>query len=332
VIDVRQVDKCDETQVRDWWQASHDGAVAGRPYDTYTPWELARQAAATDNPDWDLVFVAAYDGGRVVGAGVTNMPLSDNTDHAYLEVYVPEPERRRGVGTAVLAAVEEVATSGGRNVLVAEAIAPVGGTSPGEPFAARHSYALANREGFKVLDLPQYAGSWGALDEHVAARIGDYRVVEWTNRVPDELVDGVCGALNRFIGMIPTGDLEMGDLNYTPERIRRREERAARLGTTGLAGAALSADGSLAGYHDVFVDAARTSQANIGITMVLPEHRGHSLGLAMKLATHRSLRARFPDCQIVLTGNADVNEHMNAVNEQLGYRLVEQILEYQKVL
>jgi hypothetical protein len=35
---------------------------------------------------------------------------------------------------------------------------------------------------------------------------------------------------------------------------------------------------------------------------------------------------------VVRTGNADVNEHMNAVNEQMGYRLVEDIVELQKRL
>jgi hypothetical protein len=66
--------------------------------------------------------------------------------------------------------------------------------------------------------------------------------------------------------------------------------------------------------------------------MVLPEHRGHRLGLAIKLATHRALLRAFPDCEVVRTGNADVNEHMNAVNELMGYRLVEDIVELQKRL
>jgi hypothetical protein len=34
----------------------------------------------------------------------------------------------------------------------------------------------------------------------------------------------------------------------------------------------------------------------------------------------------------VATGNADVNAHMNAVNERLGYRQVEDMLEVQKVI
>ena len=68
----------------------------------------------------------------------------------------------------------------------------------------------------------------------------------------------------------------------------------------------------------------------MGITFVLPGHRGHSLGLAVKLANHRSLMAALPECELVRTSNADVNAHMNAVNETLGYRQVEDILEVQK--
>jgi len=259
-----------------------------------------------------------------------NMPLADNLSNAYLEVYVPEPERRRGVGTALLAAIEKAALSRGRNVLVAEAVTPPGGSSAGESFAAARGYALANREGVKVLDLRERADGWGPLDAQVAARIGDYRVVEWGGTTPEEHIEQVCAALNRFIGMIPTGDLEMEELHYTPERLRRNDARGVDLGTTRLVGAALASDGTLAGYTDLFVEQASRSRARVGITMVLPEHRGHSLGLAMKLATHRSLVAQVPECRIVATGNADVNAHMNSVNERMGYRLVEQLLELQK--
>ena len=50
----------------------------------------------------------------------------------------------------------------------------------------------------------------------------------------------------------------------------------------------------------------------------------------MKLANHRSLMAALPECALVRTTNADVNAHMNAVNERMGYRLVEDMLEVQK--
>ena len=329
-LEVREVDVDDEAQLHAWWQASHDGETAGRPYDLYPTWELARVAYPDRHPDWDFVLVSGHDGDRVVGAGLVNMPLADNLNHAYLEVYVPEAERGRGVGTALLAAIEKAALSRMRNVLVAEAVTPPGGTSAGESFATAHGYALANREALKVIDLQEASDGWAALDERVAERIGGYRIVEWGGITPEEHIEEVCGALNRFISMIPTGDLEMDDLDYTPERLRRNEARGVDLGSTRFVGAALAPDGSLAGYTDLFVEEASRSRGRIGITMVLPEHRGRSLGLAVKLATHRSLVAQVPECRIVATGNADVNVHMNAVNELMGYRLVEQVLEFQK--
>ena len=67
-------------------------------------------------------------------------------------------------------------------------------------------------------------------------------------------------------------------------------------------------------------------------TLVSPEHRGHALGLAVKLANHRQIRAMFPDCRVLITGNADVNAAMNKVNDALGYREVERCVEMQKAI
>ena len=65
-------------------------------------------------------------------------------------------------------------------------------------------------------------------------------------------------------------------------------------------------------------------------TLVDPAHRGHRLGLAIKLANHRRVRARTPTCRLLLTGNAGVNAPMNAVNDALGYREIERCVEMQK--
>ena len=55
-------------------------------------------------------------------------------------------------------------------------------------------------------------------------------------------------------------------------------------------------------------------------------------GSAVKLASHRALRAEVPECELVVTSNADVNAHMNAINESLGYRQLETLLEYHRTL
>ena len=166
----------------------------------------------------------------------------------------------------------------------------------------------------------------------IPSRIGDYRVVEWGNFTPEKYRQPVCDALNVFVGMVPTGDLALDDISLTPERLVREERRSDDLDRRRFCAVAVATDGTLAGYSDLFVTRYQEAKSAIGITMVQPEHRGHGLGLALKLATHRSLLTPFPQCEIVRTGNADANVQMNAVNEQLGYRLVEQILEVQKHL
>ena len=90
------------------------------------------------------------------------------------------------------------------------------------------------------------------------------------------------------------GDLALEDTSFTPERLRRNEERSDAIGRRRFTAAAFSSDGTLAGYSDLFVPPHEDRLAQIGITMVLPEHRGHPLGLAMKLATHRALAAALP--------------------------------------
>ena len=63
-----------------------------------------------------------------------------------------------------------------------------------------------------------------------------------------------------------------------------------------------------------------------------PDHRGHALGVAIKVANHQQLREHFPRCRRLITGNADVNVAMNAVNDALGYEEVERCLEMQREL
>jgi hypothetical protein len=55
---------------------------------------------------------------------------------------------------------------------------------------------------------------------------------------------------------------------------------------------------------------------------VLAGHRGHGLGITVKAANLIRLRVDEPQVTRVLTWNAETNEHMRAVNERLGFRVV----------
>ena len=329
-FDIREVDPGDEAALHAWWRASH-AAHTERAIDSYPPWEQSREDLSLAAPDRQRILLAAHGPGEVVGSAKMTMPLLDNTGSARIEITVPPQERRRGVGAALLGRIEEIARERARRVLMAEAVTPPGDTSPGAEFARACGFDVVNRDGLKALDLDEHP-DWAPLDQWVAERIGDYALVEWLNHTPDEYVDGLCAALRSLLSMIPIGDLALEEKDWTPERLRAEEARSVQLGRRVFATAAIAPDGTLAAYTDATVEAARPTQASIDLTYALPEHRGHSLGLAVKLAHHRSLRAAVPECRYVLTDNADSNVHMNAVNQAMGYRLVEDLHEVQKEL
>ena len=80
--------------------------------------------------------------------------------------------------------------------------------------------------------------------------------------------------------------------------------------------------GEVVAHTDAFVtpDGRRAVQAG---TTVAREHRGHRLGLAVKLANLRTLAEELPDITAVRTWTAIDNTHMLAINRELGFRVVE---------
>lgn len=330
-VSVHRFDPTDERLLRSWWEVGR-AAAAERPIDTWPVWEISRQALPMPRTDGRLLLWVAEDAGEVIGSAMLFLFRHDNTHLGEVDVWVHPDHRRRGAGRLLLAEVERVAREDGRTTLITSTYAPVGAESPGSLFAAAMGYPLASGELIKVLDLTTAPARWPALDAEVAERLDGYRVEVWDTRVPDVRVPDFCALLERFVGEVPTGDLDLEDSRWDEARIREGEDRAIAVGRVQLIAAAVGPNGRLCGFSDLKINRQDPRHASVGGTMVLPGHRGHRLGLAMKLATHRSLLEAFPECGYVETGNAGVNAAMASVNEQLGYRTVERCLDVQKRL
>lgn len=329
--ELREVDPTDESALRAWWKVGRD-ATAERPVDAWPVWEVSRAALPIPRTDGRVVLLAAVEDDVAVGAGMLFLFRHDNTHLGEVDVYVAPSNRRRGIGRALLAELEERARRDARTTLLSSAFAPVGSESPGSLFAAATGYPVASREETKVVDLTSAPAAWGDLDTEVAASLGDYRVDVFEEHVPEEYVDDFLSLLDMFVGEIPTGDLDLRQMTWTRERLREGEDRAVAIGRLMVISVAVAPDGRLCGFSDVRVNRADPRHASVGGTMVVPGHRGHRLGLAMKLATHRRVLELFPDCGYVETGNAGVNAEMSRVNRQLGYVVVERCLDVQKRL
>ena len=266
---------------------------------------------------------------RIIGLLQVELPRWDNTHLGAVEVCVDPEHRRRGLGRELFeAGVRQVRAQGRRLVLC---------TCHDVPGAVAFVKAMglepAHEEVLRRQDLTRL--DWDHLDREYqrAARVAaDYELVRMPGPVPEDLLADVA-TMTSAINDAPTGSLEIEDEAFSGERIRALETAAqARDGRDYRVVARHRETGALAGH--TMVEVAADSPWNGGQfdTSVLPAHRGHRLGLLLKLEMLYWLRDEEPQLRTILTGNAADNSHMIRVNEALGYQVVIRTLTWQRRL
>ena len=208
----------------------------------------------------------------------------------------------------------------GRTVLLAEAVASFAERDDNGPrrFAEGLGFRAASTEVLRRLDLPvddRRLLDW--IDE-AAPHHSDYRI-ETYDRLPDDLLPSMVHVHNQLALDAPTGEIDFEAQRETPQQLRERRERDARAGEVTLESVALDSTGQVVAATTLHVHADRAEPAHQGATLVLREHRGHRLGLALKAANLRELQRRFPECAAIVTANEETNANMVAINERLGF-------------
>ncbi|WP_374457202.1 hypothetical protein [Nocardioides sp.] len=330
MVDIEQINPRNEAALRAWWEVGH-AATAYRPGQPWPVWEQSRVALPADNPERGVTLIGAIDGREMVGAGLLTRTLRDNLHSAMAFAYTRPDRVREGIGRRLVEELEVVAAGDGRTTVQSEAYLPPGGTGVPEAFATAMGYAVASRESIKELALTDYLARRDELAA-VAPVPDGYRVVTFDTVCPDEHLESFGRLLGMLMSEVPLGELDLEASEWTAERIRDAEQRQVAIGRHVQTALAIAPDGSVAGVSDVRVDDTDPAHGQVGITIVDPAHRGRRLGLALKVATHDLAVATYPDLVSVDTSNAEVNTWMNAVNEALGYRTIETLLELQKKL
>jgi GNAT superfamily N-acetyltransferase len=156
-----------------------------------------------------------------------------------------------------------------------------------------------------------------------------YRLESWEGMVPDELA-ATFVASRHAMNDTPTGGIDFSSVPWDLERVSAAATAVEKSGDILHTVVAITTtDGTIAGFTELAVPGDGTGDAQHYGTAVLPEHRGHGLGLWMKAASIRLARERFPLLCRLLTDTADTNAHIARINDTLGYRPLHTTYEYQ---
>jgi GNAT superfamily N-acetyltransferase len=264
--------------------------------------------------------------GRPVGLLQLTLPSWDNTHLGIVEVQVDPRDRRRGIGRALFQAGVERLRAEGRTMVLAESV----DCGPSVAFAAamgleRAQDVVQRRQDLAALD-------WSHLDtayDDARSRAAGYELVPLPDRVPESMQAAVC-EMTAAINDAPTDGLDIEDESFTPGRLRAFEHMQELLGKRLYRLVAReTATGVLAGVSVVAVESEQAWHADQYDTSVVRAHRGHRLGVLLKVGMLRWLREQEPQLCELDTWNAVSNTHMVGVNELLGYEVLLTGVEWQ---
>jgi GNAT superfamily N-acetyltransferase len=286
------------------------------------PWSLRRLRGWLEHPTDPVEIWLAVDEATGAHHGWTflRLPERENRDRVNVSVDVVPSSRRRGVGTALLRHAAGRAEAAGRSVLASEAF--VG--SAGAAFADRVGATAGLVEARRVLAVGQIpAGRIAALREQAALAAAGYSLVRWEGRTPDEYL-ARCAEVENAMADAPHDAGEEPEV-WDADRYREQVDdlREARGRHVYTLAALHDASGEMAAVTAVEADLDNREWGHQQLTAVIRKHRGHRLGLLVKAAMLEWLATAEPQLGYIVTGNAAVNQHMIAINDQLGYRLLE---------
>lgn len=275
-------------------------------------------------------------GGEIVARAVYETRPEASADVTWLALEVLPAFRRRGIGTALADRLESIAAADGRMRALVYAPSreapgerlpsPTGSGSvplanPEVRFLLARGYTLEQVERGSRLPLPVDEGELARHFDGAASAAGpDYAVHRWADRTPERWLEDMALLRTRMTTDAPSAGLEEPEDVWTVQRLIEEEAAfAAGPRTTLTAVVEHLPSGRLAGFTELSVPAETARAVHQEDTLVLREHRGHRLGMLLKIANLQGLAAERPGHPSVITFNAEENRHMLTVNEAVGF-------------
>ncbi|MFI6679525.1 GNAT family N-acetyltransferase [Kribbella sp. NPDC050470] len=321
MISVREIDPADLALFDEWYDALRAGVVAGREAAIVVGREALGFSLRNPGPLKRRLAVGAFEDDRVLGAMLFEYRLTDNLDTVEVEIDVPPQHRRRGIGTALWQWAVTRSAQLGRTIFQTEIGVP-SEPWPGAAFAARLGFSVEHVEDHIVVPLPY---DEVRLDElrRTAGVLDGYRLTSWAGVCPPEHQQAYADLHTAMDHDVPTGGMTREVVPWTVEKLQASEQRIDR-NYLALVTMAHTLSGAPAGYTLMYLPRADASHAQQDDTLVLREHRGHNLGMHLKLANLDQLAKHRTKQRYLHTWTAQSNGAMQIVNNRFGFQVVEE--------
>jgi GNAT superfamily N-acetyltransferase len=303
----------------------HEMRVASQPLDdpdtpapslpVFTGW-VSRGWDADPREGW---LMPADEPGSWAGGYLLKLPVHENRHMGRLDLLVAPGYRRRGIGTALLRHAAGRATENGRTQLTCDTREG----SAGAAFAAAIGAEAGVTEVRRILDLAdQPAGHLDPLRRQAGQASQGYSLVTWFGPCPEEYLGQMAAIINAMADAPHNPDEEPEMLDA--RRLRESEELEVIQQVRGYTVAArCDRTGELVALTRIAVDPLQPTWGHQELTAVIRAHRGHRLGLLVKVAMMDWLAEAEPALEHIVTGNSSSNSHMIAINADLGYRVLD---------
>jgi GNAT superfamily N-acetyltransferase len=324
----------DDEVMREFYDVSRRAELFGREHAPHWTFEEFLAVVRSHDRGERQQLYAAYDGDRMTATATLWSFLLDNTEKAWFQLDVDVPERRRGIGRAIVALLDETVRDDGRTLIMSDSKLPFDDRENHgyRRFAEACGYELSNYEVVRHLELPvpdERIQEW--IDE-AAPHHDSYTIETFVDDVPADLVESLCVLLGQLGVDAPTGAVDFEEEAMTPDRFAEMLDRSKAMGRARFETVALTPERLVVAQSTLSVPRSSGTEVFQWGTFVHREHRGHKLGLATKAVNLRAVQAFRDDIALVTTQNAETNGYMVSINERLGFRPVEVSAEFVKRL
>jgi GNAT superfamily N-acetyltransferase len=221
------------------------------------------------------------------------------------------PWRRQGIATRLLAELPSILTELDKSIVTIWTREPDGHAFLTTIGAEARHHHVENR-----LQLTQV--DWDEMDRW-QARVGPEFTWEiHRERIPFSRMEEIIPEINRLADDVPIGTLDLPPFRWEMTGMRTYYEELDRHGGTHNI-ILLKADGAIAALCETGFDARRPDRVFQNLTAVARPWRGRGLAKAVKAAMLKLMREQHPAASLMITGNAEANAPMLAINHKLGF-------------